>query len=63
MMPIVADTRNGLDHDSFADAFQVKSVADQRFIKQRGVLTQQQLDELATIIAYCVGYRPPKPAT
>jgi mRNA interferase MazF len=63
MMPITADAQNGLDHDSFADAFQVKSVADQRFIRQLGVLTQQQLDELATIIAYCVGYKSPKPVS
>lgn len=63
MLPIAANTRNGLDHDSFADAFQVKSVAIERFIKQRGTLSQQELDELATIIAYCVGYKPPKPVT
>jgi mRNA interferase MazF len=61
MMPIGADSQNGLDHDSFADAFQVKSVAYQRFIKHRGALSQPQLDELAAIIAFCIGYKPPKP--
>jgi mRNA interferase MazF len=60
MLPIIKDTRNGLDQDSFADAFQVKSIAAERFVKQRGVLGQRELDELATIIAYCVGYKPPK---
>lgn len=63
MLPIAANPRSGLDHDSFADAFQVKSVAIERFIKQRGALSQQELDELATIIAYCVGYKPPRPPT
>lgn len=63
MLPIAASTHNGLAHDSFADAFQVKSVAIERFVKQRGTLSQQQLDELATIIAYCAGYKPPKPPT
>lgn len=61
MMPMVANTVNKLDHDSYADAFQVKSFAIERFVKQRGVATQQELDELATIIAYCVGYKLPKP--
>lgn len=51
----------GLDHDSFTDGFQVKSVAIERFVKQRGSLSQQELDELATIISYCIGYKPPKP--
>lgn len=61
MMPISANTRNGLHHDSFADAFQVKSIATTRLVKLRGMLSQQQLNELAAIIAYCVGYKPPKP--
>lgn len=62
MLPITATGQNGLDHDSFADGFQVKSVAIKRFIRQRGVLPQAELDELATIVAYCVGYKPPKRA-
>jgi len=61
MMPIAASGRTGLDHNSFADAFQVKSVSSERFIRQRGVVSQPELDELATIIAYCVGYKPPRP--
>jgi len=62
MMPITADSTNNLDHDCFADAFQVKSIAVQRFTLYRGVLGQKEMDELATIIAYCVGYTPPKPS-
>lgn len=61
MMPITANSQNGLNHDSFADAFQVKSVALERLVSQRGTLSQQELDELALIIAYCIGYMPPKP--
>jgi len=62
MMPIAANTRTGLNHESFADAFQVKSVAVERFMNPRGTLTQQELDELTTIIAYCIGYKPPQPS-
>ncbi|MBK8027677.1 MAG: type II toxin-antitoxin system PemK/MazF family toxin [Chloroflexi bacterium] len=61
MLPIAATSRNGLDHDSFADGSQVKSVSAERIRKYRGTLSQQELDELAAIIAFCVGYRSPKP--
>jgi mRNA interferase MazF len=59
MLPLKATARTGLDHDSFADAFQVKSVSVARFIKQRGTLSQAEIDELAAIIAFCVGFIPP----
>jgi mRNA interferase MazF len=61
MIPIQASPSNGLAHDSFADAFQVKSVAAERFVQKRGILSQAELDEIATVIAHCVGYVPPKP--
>jgi mRNA interferase MazF len=59
MIAIPVSTTNGLDHDSFADAFQVKSVSVNRFVSKRGILTRSQLDEIAAGIALCVGYAPP----
>jgi len=62
MIPLAADARNGLAHDSFADAFQVKSLSEQRFVKLRGQLSASQMDEIAATIALCVGYNPPRRA-
>lgn len=59
MVSIPATSSNRLDHDSYADAFQVKSVSIDRFVDKRGVLTSQQLDEIAAAVVLCVGYTPP----
>jgi mRNA interferase MazF len=46
---------NGLTKESGADAFQVKSVSQTRFISRLGELTPGQLDDIANAIAVCVG--------
>jgi mRNA interferase MazF len=46
---------NGLTKDSGADAFQVKSVSETRFLDRLGELTPGQLDDIANAIAICVG--------
>jgi mRNA interferase MazF len=46
---------NGLTKDSGADAFQVKSVSETRFVDRLGELTPAQLDDIANAIAICVG--------
>ena len=46
---------NGLTKDSGADAFQVKSVSETRFLNRLGELTAGQLDGIANAIAVCVG--------
>jgi len=46
---------NGLTKDSGADAFQVKSISESRFIDRLGELTPSQLDDIANAIAICVG--------
>lgn len=48
-------TTNGLIKDSGADAFQVKSVSETRFVRRLGELTSAQLDNIARAIALCVG--------
>lgn len=52
---IPASPGNGLSKDSGADAFQVKSVSETRFVRRLGVLTSVQLDDVASAIALCVG--------
>ena len=37
------------------DAFQVKSVSESRFVRKRGVVTDDELDEIASAVASCVG--------
>jgi mRNA interferase MazF len=46
---------NGLTGDSGADAFQVKSVSENRFIRLVGVVTSSQVDAIAAAVALCVG--------
>ena len=37
---------NGLDKDSVADCFQIESLSRDRFIRQRGQLTDEEMDEV-----------------
>ena len=46
---------NGLTKDSGADAFQVKSVSETRFIDRLGELTSSEMDDIANSISVCVG--------
>ncbi len=46
---------NGLTKHSGADAFQVKSVSELRFIRRGGRITDQQVADIAEAIALCVG--------
>jgi len=61
MIPLVASPPNGLDKDSAANAFQVKSVSEDRFLKKLGIVTSDQLDEIVTAVALCIGFSPPPP--
>jgi mRNA interferase MazF len=45
----------GLAKDSGADAFQVKSISENRFVGRIGKVTDDQMDEIASAIALCVG--------
>ncbi len=42
-----AASENGLSKDSGADAFQVKSVSETRFVRKLGEVTDAQIDEIA----------------
>jgi mRNA interferase MazF len=54
-VPISASAVTGLSKDSGADAFQVKSVSENRFVQRIGNIANDQLDEIAAAIALCVG--------
>ncbi len=40
------NSTNGLKKESAADCFQVKSISKERFVKQLGILSQNELDEV-----------------
>ena len=57
MVKIVADASNGLDHDSAADALQLRCVSYQRFISKLGIVPAPILDEIAAAIAIVVEFQ------
>jgi mRNA interferase MazF len=46
---------NGLGKESAADAFQVKSVSETRFSRLLGAASANELDAIATAVAFVVG--------
>ncbi len=50
-----ASSSHGLTKDSGADAFQVKSVSESRFVRYVGIVTNAQLDDIASALAMAVG--------
>ena len=46
MVKIVPDIRNGLNKESSADCFQVRSVSKKRFVKRLGSITNNLKDEI-----------------
>jgi len=57
MVKIVADDSNGLDHDSAADALQLRCVSYERFITKLGMIQASVLDEIATAIAIVIEFQ------
>lgn len=50
-----ATGRNGLQKDSAADCFQVKSVSLKRFVNKCGVLSADEMEQISAAVAICVG--------
>ncbi len=60
MVEIRANSTNGLNHDSFANTFQFKSISVDRFERRLGKITSKPLlYEVASAIVLCIGYRLP----
>ena len=52
---LVPSATNGLSKPSGADAFQVKSVSETRFVRRLGRITDDQVVGIAEAISLCVG--------
>jgi mRNA interferase MazF len=52
---LAASPTNRLAKRSGADAFQTKSLSENRFVRLLGKVTSAQLDNIASAIALCVG--------
>ena len=55
LVRVMPDTRNGLAKLSAADAFQVKSVSLQRFVRRLGLMPADAVDEVVDAVALCIG--------
>ena len=55
MVRVDPDARNGLSKPSAADAFQIRSVAKERFIRQMGGISAARLTEILMAIRVVIG--------
>jgi mRNA interferase MazF len=55
MVPILPGTKNGLNKRSAADAFQIRSVSKERFIRKIGVLEIERLNMILSAIQIMIG--------
>lgn len=51
MVKIDASKENGLDKTSSADCFQIRSISEQRFVKQIGTLTGLSMDQIGAALS------------
>ena len=51
MTRLVPRQENGLDKTSTADAFQIRSVSQVRFVRKLGVLREKEMDEIRHALA------------
>jgi mRNA interferase MazF len=51
MIQLESDPENGLDKPSAADAFQVRSVAQERFVRRLGKLSNTAMQEITKALA------------
>ena len=57
MVCLQSTEQNGLTKESGADTLQTKSLDISRFQRYIGILRPNDMDDIATAIALCVGYR------
>lgn len=58
MVRLLPDVSNQLTKESAADAFQIKSVSNIRFVESVGTLSSKDVIELTKAIALVIGYAP-----
>lgn len=57
MVKVVADVSNGLDHNSAADALQLRCVSYERFTLKLGAVPASVLDEITAAIAIVIEFQ------
>ena len=55
MILLTPDAQNGLAKPSAADAFQIRSVSQERFVQRIGVINSQQLNQIIEAIQIVIG--------
>lgn len=58
MVKITPTPDNGLERDSAGNILQIRSVSTQRFVRNLGQLSSEQLKELLAGLIICVEYEP-----
>ena len=58
MVRLEPDAENNLDKLSVADAFQVRSVAQERFVRHLGKLSDRAMQEITRALAVVLGMEP-----
>jgi mRNA interferase MazF len=58
MIRLEPDVDNGLDKPSAADAFQVRSVAQERFVRRLGTLTDATMQAITEALAVVLSIGP-----
>jgi len=56
MVKIVANVGNGLEHDSAADALQLRCVSYERFMLKLGIVSADKLDDITAAVAIVIEY-------
>lgn len=52
---IAPDAQNGLEKPSAADAFQIRSVSNERLMRRLGLLTDHQVDQIINAVQLVIG--------
>ncbi|MEW6350121.1 MAG: type II toxin-antitoxin system PemK/MazF family toxin [Thermodesulfobacteriota bacterium] len=55
MVQVEPDAENGLEKTSAADAFQVRSLAEQRFVRRLGKISRSVMQEISQALAVVLG--------
>jgi len=55
-IPLVSTKENGLDRDTTLDLMQLRAVSTMRLTKRLGRVTDDQMEEIAAVIAMMVEY-------
>lgn len=55
MVPIAPEVQNGLSKASAADAFQIRSIYQERFVQRIGILNSEQIGQILKAVQIVIG--------